>query len=555
MIVCKIKVYTKIFKMNIIKIKPSYIAIFLLLFFGCNQNQTQEKRTKSIRLVNNDSVDAATLNNDYVDFTPISNLNFDLSFKVFSYDTALNIHPNISYSKDYSSDTTSIFCFRGNHFRNSPSRGNIIGKPKSLTLDWKYITSYDTTTTAIGTWGGGSGWTGQPCAIRWNIDQKRKLGIKDEKYLNNESAYEIIIGSLCGDIYFLNSDNGVPTRDKISIKNPIKGTVSVDPRKNGLLYVGQGIQHTDRFGAYVFDMFSKKEVFFINGKDKDSKRFWGAFDSNPLIDCKTGQAIWPAENGIIYKFTIENNRSTSFSKMLYNHSELFRRGIESSIAAIGSYGFFLDNSGSIICVELNTLEPIWNVTNFDDSDASVMIDKEKDKGFFLYIGNEVDKLAPLNNSYFRKIDASNGQEVWKVSRNCFGTNINGKTNSGGILASPVLGKNKGKDLVYCLFSRVDTKNKGELVAINKYTGNEVFSVFLDSYSWASPVDFYDENGNIYLFFTDVNGTLHIIDGRNGEIIYKEKTKFVFEASPIIIDDKIFVGARDRYVLCFNIETN
>jgi len=241
--------------------------------------------------------------------------------------------------------------------------------------------------------------------------------------------------------------------------------------------------------------------------------------------------------------------------MIYNHNELFRRGIESSIAAIGSYGFFLDNSGSIICVDLNTLEPIWNVTNFDDSDATVMIDKENYKGFFLYVGNEVDKLAPLNNSYFRKIDASNGQEVWKVSRNCFGTNINGKTNSGGILASPVLGKNKGKDLVYCLFSRVDTKNKGELVAINKYTGNEVFSVFLDSYSWASPVDFYDENGYIYLFFTGVNGTLHIIDGTNGEIIYKEKTKYVFEASPIIIDDKIFVGARDRYVLCFNIETN
>lgn len=403
--------------------------------------------------------------------------------------------------------------------------------------------------------GGGSGWTGQPCAIQWSKQEKINLGITDKSFLEDKDAFEIIIGSLCGDIYFLDAKDGKPTREALTINNPIKGSVSVDPRKNGLLYVGQGIPHTDRFGAYVFDMISRKEVFHISGNDRDSKRYWGAFDSNPIIDYKTGQAIWPAENGLIYKFSIDNDLNFSQpTKMLYNHTELFRRGIESSMAAIGGYGFFLDNSGSIICINLNTFEPIWNVSNFDDSDATAMVDYERAKGYFLYTGNEVDKLAPFHDSYFRKIDARNGDEIWKISRTCYGTPLRGQTNSGGILASPVLGKNKGNDLVYCIFSRVDEKHRGEIVAVNKHSGKEMFSVYLDNYTWASPVDFYDENGNIYIFFTDVSGTVYVIDGITGNIIFKEKTKYTFEASPIIIQDKIFLAARGRYILSFKIIT-
>jgi hypothetical protein len=68
----------------------------------------------------------------------------------------------------------------------------------------------------------------------------------------------------------------------LSIGNPIKGCVSVDPRKNGLIYVGQGIQHGARLGANVFDMFSRKEILHINGKNVQSVGRWGAFDSNPI---------------------------------------------------------------------------------------------------------------------------------------------------------------------------------------------------------------------------------------------------------------------------------
>lgn len=539
--------------------KKSIIGFILFtgsiaILYSCNSNTPQTNDVPVI-VQNDEIIKDASSNIEVIDFKPLHHLNFNLDYKIIDKDSTAKSLPLFEFSDSYALDTASIFCFRGNHFRNNASRSNVLGIPIALKLDWQFVTDYDSRTTSYGTWGGGSGWTGQPCAIRWSKQEKINLGIIDKNFIEDNDAYEIIIGSLCGDIYFLNAKDGKPTREALTINNPIKGSVSVDPRKNGLLYVGQGIPHTNRFGAYVFNMFSGKEIFHISGNDKDSKRYWGAFDSNPIIDYKTGQAIWPAENGLLYKFSISNDFNISpITKMLYTHTALFRRGIESSLAAIGGYGFFLDNSGSLICIDLNTLEPIWNVSNFDDSDATTMVDYEEAKGYFLYVGNEVDKLAPFHDSYFRKIDARNGEEIWKISRGCYGTNLEGKTNSGGILASPVLGKNNGNNLVYCIFSRVDEKNRGELVAVNKYSGKEIFSVHLDHYTWASPVDFYDENGNIYIFFTDVGGTIYIIDGITGDVIFKERTKYTFEASPIIIQDRIFVATRGKYILSFKIIT-
>jgi outer membrane protein assembly factor BamB len=302
-------------------------------------------------------------------------------------------------------------------------------------------------------------------------------------------------------------------------------------------------------------MFTRKEVFHINGNDKDSRRKWGAFDSNALIEKNSGNVFWPGENGMLYNFTLDEDRKLKkMKKMRYQHSQLFRQGIESSLAAIGQYGFFLDNSGSLVCVDLNKLKPIWNVSNFDDSDATTMIDKEN-KDYFLYTGHEVDKLAPAHEVFFRKIAAKDGKEIWRVSRKCFGGKIKDKTIDGGILASPVLGKNKGNHLVFTVFSRIDKKDKAEIVAINKITGKEEWSIILDKFSWSSPVDFYDADGNIYLFFTDVTGNIYIVNGTDGKLILKERSEYTFESSPIIIDDKVYIASRGRSILCYNILTD
>jgi outer membrane protein assembly factor BamB len=485
-------------------------------------------------------------------FVAEPNLNFDLSFTLFG--TIANKFTG--FSPNYSEDEFSVFCFRGNPQRNNPSRGVIRGVPTGIEPIWQFKTAYDTTQTAYGLWGGGAGWTGQPMLVRWTYEEKIKLCITQETFLENPEALELIIGSLCGNIYFLDAETGKPTRPHLSIGNPIKGSISVDPRKNGLLYVGQGVQHTERFGAYVFDMFAGNELLFINGKDPHSHRQWGAFDSNPLIDTKTGTVFWPAENGLLYAFSISNQREISeLVKMRYRHSALFRPGIESSMAVIDHYGFFADNSGSVLCVDLRTLEPIWNVSNEDDSDATIAVDQEENGSYYLYTGNEVDKFAPIHTSYFRKLDARNGDEIWRIGRTCRGTPFLGKTNSGGILASPVIGKHQLKAYVYCIFSRVDDRNRSEFVAINKETGKEHFSVLMDQFSWSSPVDIYDEKGKGYVFFTDVRGTMYVVDGLTGELLLKEKTPYTFESSPVIIHDRIYIASRGRSILCFQLKGN
>lgn len=491
----------------------------------------------------------------YPPFLPVSNLKQNFTYEIFDSDTlsAAFTFENFN-SNNASNDSLSIFYFRGNQQRNKPSRGSIPLEPKEVALDWEFKTGYDNTSTKFGLWGGGAGWTGQPLVIHWSKDQKKLLQIEDEEFIQNDAALEIIIGSLSGDIYFLNAETGKPTRPHLSIGNPIKGTVSVDPRKNGLLYVGQGIQHTNRFGAYVFDMFKRTEILHINGMDLQSRRRWGAFDSNPLIDEKSGTVFWPAENGLIYKFSIDENKSVGrLSKMRYQHPQLSRAGMESSMAVIDQYGFIADNSGTVMCIDLKTMAPIWNVSNQDDSDATIAVDMEPNGKHYLYTGSEVDFNGPIGTSFFRKLNAINGEELWKIGRECRSTPIQEKTNSGGILSSPVIGKMKGSNLVYCLFSRVDDQNRGEFVAIDKTTGKEAFSLILNHYSWSSPADVYDEKGNIYIFLTDVFGTIYLLDGITGKVLVKERTKFLFESSPVVVNDQIFIASRGNTILSFKIK--
>jgi hypothetical protein len=54
---------------------------------------------------------------------------------------------------------------------------------------------------------------------------------------------------------------------------------------------------------------------------------------------------------------------------------------------------------------------------------------------------------------------------------------------------------------------------------------------LPIYSWSSPVDIYDNQGNIYIFFTDVSGSVDLIDGPSGELLIKEKLNYTFDSSP------------------------
>lgn len=460
---------------------------------------------------------------------------------------------NAVYFGEQYGDTNGIFCFRGNARRNHPTRGTLSGKPDKITLDWVFTTDYDARLTEFGVWGGGSGWTGQPLLIRWPEEKRRKLAGILPEFASNKQFCEVIVGSLCGNIYFLDFETGKATRPHMSIGNPIKGTVSVDPRMTGLMTVGQGIPNGGRFGAYLFDLFTGRETGYRSGMDPQSRRLWGAHDSNPLIDPKSGYLIWPAENGQVYKSELTAGfgfgRQQKFNYLIAKHPQ---PGLEASFGAYKNLGFFGDNGGNIFCLDLTTMHPVWVADNIDDTDASLVVEEENGRPF-LYVGNEVDKQGATGNAYIRKVDGLTGKEVWKVRRTCSGTAVGGRANSGGVLATVLPGKKKASGLVFGIFSRVGHTMAGEFVAIDRTTGREIYTIPMNAYSWASPIDLYDGEGNAYLFFTDVYGTIYLVEGLSGKVLYREKTSYIFESSPVAWDNRIVVGTRGKTILSFIVE--
>lgn len=111
------------------------------------------------------------------------------------------------------------------------------------------------------------GWTGQPLIIRWDEDIRKLMNIKPE--LKETDLVEVIYPTLDGNIYFLNLDDGKPTRDPINIGFSTKGTGMIDPRGYPILYTGQGLnQNGDNFAHHKFRIFSlidQTELFSITG--------------------------------------------------------------------------------------------------------------------------------------------------------------------------------------------------------------------------------------------------------------------------------------------------
>ena len=103
---------------------------------------------------------------------------------------------------------------------------------------------------------------------------------------------------------------------------------------------------------------------------------------------------------MLYKFRLIGDKFELHSKLIYRAKSRSASslGVESSMAVFKNYGYWGDNQGNLICVNLNTLKPIWYFDNVDDSDASIVIEEENGVPY-LYVGCEVDKQGNSGFSY------------------------------------------------------------------------------------------------------------------------------------------------------------
>ncbi|MGI6623556.1 MAG: PQQ-binding-like beta-propeller repeat protein [Clostridiaceae bacterium] len=462
-------------------------------------------------------------------------------------------------SEDYA-DLKGVTAFRGNNYRDTASYGTRTINEKKLEIVWSHETGVIKAENSI--WPG-TGWTGQPLLVNWPEDIRKMMNIKAE--YKEKDLVEVIYPTLDGSIYFLDLETGRPTREKINVGFPMKGTGMVDPRGYPIFYVGMGLNENGdnitEFKYKIFSLIDQTPMYDILGRDPVAFRKWGAFDSSAILDKKTDTLIEAAENGLVYRVKLNTNFdreagtisvAPQLTKYRYKDSTNIELGIENSPAYYKNYMYFCDNGGIFQCLDLNTLKPVWTYDVGDDTDSSPVIEVT-DEGVFVYTANQVDKRSQISkgreNANIRKFNALTGDLIWQKDYSCvYSYYING-----GVLGTPLLGKDDISDIIIFTVCFTGTAQDGILVALDKKTGEEVWRRQLDAYSWCSPVAVRSSEGKTYGLFTDFHGLLHLFDPKTGKDLDTVSLGANIESSPAVYDDMIVVGSYAKKIFGIKIK--
>lgn len=461
-----------------------------------------------------------------------------VDFRIEVADTLTS--PVIFPMEDMYADVPGAFTFRKGAFRNASFGGAVSRIPNEVIVDWTFTTPVDNRSTKFGVWGGGTGWTGQPLYVEWPdscVARFRQGGSLTSDF----SAREIIVGSLSSNILFINFDNGKASRQPIPTGNPIKGTVSLDPSLNGNLYAGQGVPAEKPFGALTIDLYSHKVSDFFP-EDPKAPRGWNAYDSSPL---RVGQFLFrPGENGTLYKFTIAPGKLKLHSALRYRVAGA-APGMEASMSVCRNYGYTADNHGNVLCVNLNTMKPVWRYDLGDDTDSSPVIVEEDGKPY-VYTGCEIDRKGSGYAS-FVKLDGLTGALVWEARTPGKRREDGEKHFDGGFYSSSLPGSGDCADLIFANAVTNEGGANGDFVAFERATGKMLYRTPLKYYAWSSPVGFMDPTGKFTVFTADCAGNVYLISPRTGKITFTKRIGDNFESSPVVVDSSLVMGSRGNKI--------
>lgn len=488
-------------------------------------------------------------------------LSSDLMVNNVLVDSFARTNP-IEFTGDYT-QMEGVITFRGNNYRTGGTYGiaNITDKEFDTKNTWNITTGSlkKTVGDGEGEWSG-SCWTGQPLIVRWKEETKQAMNLYEDKK-QKEDLVEVIYATTDGNIYFLDLDDGTPTRDKINIGFPVKGSGSLYPSEVPLYFIGAGDSMGEEGArAFIIDLIQGKIIYEYGYDDEFSQRTdnnnFAAYDSSPLIDVETDTLIQPGENGILYTMklnTVYDGTSVSINpdemvKWRYTtdhtREDEYYLGMESSASIWKNYLYIADNNANLICLDLNTMEVVWMADLIDDTNGSPVFDINEEEGTaYIYISSSLHYTADENNSgtlKLFKINAATGETVWEIPYECQTVS----KISGGVQSTALVGQNDLSDLVYFTIARTGGLDKGRLVAINKTTGNEVWHLDMEYYTWSSPIALYTKDGTGYVILCDSKGNMFMIDGLTGELYDRINLGGAnIEATPAAFENTIVVGTR------------
>ena len=455
-----------------------------------------------------------------------------------------------------------IVTFRGDNFRSGAAYGTASVSSKTLTKVWSKSTSGLSDTD--GTYWSGSGWTGQPLIVKWPEATRKNISAMYDWAREKEGLVEVIYATLDGHVYFYELTSGEYTRDPLNLGFNYKGAGALDPRGYPILYVGSGVDSVNgRSRVKVVNLIDNSVMFEFGHNETFANRGWHMFDSSPLVSAETDQLIYPGENGILYIIHLNtkyNEQTGELSvdpdnivKWKYNGVRSGSRywlGVESSAAIINNYIFLADNGGNLMCLDLNTLKLVWVQDVLDDTNCSPVVDVE-DGHPYIYISTSFHygwrSYSTAEIPIF-KIDAETGEIVWRTDYTCYTV----QDLSGGVQGTIAVGKNKLSNMIFVPIARTPGASSGTLAALKKDTGEVVWEKETSMYSWSSPVDFYDADGNGYLLYCNSGFNMFLIDGKTGEQLDYMNLGGNIEASPAMYGNYAVVGTRAMRTYCIQV---
>ena len=455
-----------------------------------------------------------------------------------------------------------IVGFRGNNFRTGASYSTAEVSDKTLTTVWSKPTSG--LADSDGSYWTGSGWTGQPIIVKWPAETKKNMVSMYEWAREKADLVEVIYATLDGNVYFYELETGEYTRAPMSLGYTFKGAGALDPRGYPILYLGSGVNSVNgKSRAFVVSLIDNTVIYEFGQNESFADRNWNMFDSSPLVSAETDQLIYPGENGILYIIHLNTKYNETTGELSVNPDNIvkwkyngvrtgndFWLGIESSSAIINHYIFLADNGGNLMCLDLNTLELVWAQDTLDDTNCSPVVDIE-DGHPYIYISTSFHygwRSYSTATIPIWKIDAETGEIVWQTDYECYTV----ADVSGGVQGTIAIGKNNLSDLIFVPVARTPNASGGILVALDKQTGSKVWEKQTMMYSWSSPVDFYDENGDGYLLYCNSGYYMFLLDGRTGEELDYINFGGNIEASPAMYGNLAVFGSRQQRTYCVKV---
>ncbi len=455
-----------------------------------------------------------------------------------------------------------IVTFRGNNFRNTSSYGQAEIESGKFGDYWYHTTDGQT---GGGVYWGGSGWTGQPLIVRWP-DETREIMNMYDWAKEKEDLVEVIYATLGGSVYFYDLETGEKTRDDLYLGYTFKGAGALDPRGYPLLYVGGGVvnPYGETPRIMIVSLIDGEILYTTGNGDDFAPRSWCAWDSSPLVDAETDQLIYPGENGVLYLIDLNTDYDPEAGTISVEPEEVkftytsetadqYLYGMEDSAIAWRDHLFIADNGGDFLCIDLNTLEIEWRFDCLDDTNCTGVLEVDETGHPYIYLSTSFH-LGWRSYSTAAipvwKIDAVTGQAVWSAEYDCYSES----ELSGGVQGSLSLGEGPLEGILYVSMARYPNGYNGQLLALDTETGEELWSYTSDSYSWSTPVTFYDTDGGGYVLYTScIQGKMHLFDGLTGELLDVFDFGCTMEATPGVYGNTVVIGTRNQEIYGITLE--